>query len=56
MDQAAEKAFREREQRLMDAVQLKTPDRMPIRGRSIYRMIWPQRATHHGVTPLPQNR
>ncbi len=30
MDQAAEKAFREREQRLMDAVQLKTPDRVPI--------------------------
>ena len=30
MDQAAEQAFREREQRLMDAVQLKTPDRVPI--------------------------
>jgi hypothetical protein len=30
MDQAAEQAFREREQMLMDAVQLKTPDRVPI--------------------------
>jgi uroporphyrinogen-III decarboxylase len=30
MDQAAEQAFREREQRLVDAVQLKTPDRVPI--------------------------
>jgi uroporphyrinogen-III decarboxylase len=30
MDQAAEQAFREREQRLIDAVQLKTPDRVPI--------------------------
>jgi uroporphyrinogen-III decarboxylase len=30
MDKAAEQAFREREQRLMDAVQLKTPDRVPI--------------------------
>jgi len=30
MDQAAEKAFREREQRLMDAVQLKEPDRVPV--------------------------
>ena len=30
MDKDAEQAFREREQRLMDAVQLKTPDRVPI--------------------------
>ena len=30
MDQAAEKVFREREQRLKDAVQLKEPDRVPI--------------------------
>jgi hypothetical protein len=30
MDTAAEQAFRERETRLMDAVQLKTPDRVPI--------------------------
>jgi len=30
MDKAAEQAFRQREQRLMDAVQLKTPDRVPI--------------------------
>ncbi len=30
MDQAAEQAFREREQRLVDAVQLKTPDRVPV--------------------------
>ena len=30
MDQAAEQAFREREQRLKDAVQLKTPDRVPV--------------------------
>jgi uroporphyrinogen-III decarboxylase len=30
MDKAAEQAFREREQRLMDAVQLKKPDRVPI--------------------------
>jgi hypothetical protein len=30
MDKAAEVAFREREKRLADAVQLKTPDRVPI--------------------------
>ena len=30
MDQTAEQAFRERERRLMDAVQLKMPDRVPI--------------------------
>jgi hypothetical protein len=30
MNAAAEQAFREREQRLMDAVQLRTPDRVPI--------------------------
>ncbi len=30
MDKAAEQAFREREKRLRDAVQLKTPDRVPI--------------------------
>jgi uroporphyrinogen-III decarboxylase len=30
MDKAAEQAFQEREQRLMDAVQLRTPDRVPI--------------------------
>ena len=30
MDQAAEKAFREREQRLIDAVQLREPDRVPV--------------------------
>ena len=30
MDTAAQQAFREREKRLMDAVQLKTPDRVPI--------------------------
>jgi uroporphyrinogen-III decarboxylase len=30
MDKAAEQAYREREKRLMDAVQLKTPDRVPI--------------------------
>ena len=30
MDQAAEQAFQEREQRLVDAVQLKTPDRVPV--------------------------
>lgn len=30
MDQAAEQAFREREKRLVDAVQLKTPDRVPV--------------------------
>jgi uroporphyrinogen-III decarboxylase len=30
MDKAAEQALREREQRLMDAVELKTPDRVPI--------------------------
>jgi hypothetical protein len=30
MDQAAERLFREREQRIMDAVQLKIPDRVPI--------------------------
>jgi hypothetical protein len=30
MDQAAEQIFHEREKRLMDAVQLKTPDRVPI--------------------------
>jgi hypothetical protein len=30
MDQVAAQAFRERESRLMDAVQLKTPDRVPI--------------------------
>lgn len=30
MNQAAEKIFREREQRLLDAVQLKEPDRVPV--------------------------
>jgi uroporphyrinogen-III decarboxylase len=30
MDQAAEQALNERKQRMMDAVQLKTPDRVPI--------------------------
>src|SRR5512137_1593965 len=30
MDKAAEQAYREREKRLLDAVQLKTPDRVPI--------------------------
>jgi uroporphyrinogen-III decarboxylase len=30
MDKAAEQAFREREKRLKDAVELKTPDRVPI--------------------------
>lgn len=30
MDKAAEQAFQEREQRIKDAVQLKTPDRVPI--------------------------
>jgi len=30
MDTAAEQAFKEREQRLLDAVRLKTPDRVPI--------------------------
>ena len=30
MDKAAEQAFKEREQRLKDAVQLKEPDRVPI--------------------------
>ncbi len=30
MDKAAEQAFNERKQRLMDAVQLKTPDRVPV--------------------------
>jgi uroporphyrinogen-III decarboxylase len=30
MDQAAEQAFLEREKRLVDAVQLKTPDRVPV--------------------------
>jgi uroporphyrinogen-III decarboxylase len=30
MDEAAEQALKEKEQRLMDAVQLKTPDRVPI--------------------------
>jgi hypothetical protein len=30
MNQAAEKAFRERERRLMDAVQLREPDRVPV--------------------------
>jgi uroporphyrinogen-III decarboxylase len=30
MDKASKEVFREREQRLMDAVQLKTPDRVPI--------------------------
>ena len=30
MEKAAEQAFKEREQRLKDAVQLKTPDRVPI--------------------------
>jgi uroporphyrinogen-III decarboxylase len=30
MDKAPKEVFREREQRLMDAVQLKTPDRVPI--------------------------